>query len=143
MGVACVIMAALVFYAVIARKAGLSSAWASEVAIYLSIYVAFVGAGYAERERSHTHVEILIERLPRRGQCLVYLLWSLISLAAVLALVALGAASTIEAFESARRSVTPLRVPLWILSISLPIGMLLLGTQYALRVLERVNELRG
>jgi TRAP-type C4-dicarboxylate transport system permease small subunit len=142
MGLLCILLGGVVFYGVVARKLGFASVWSGEVAVYLMIFITLVGAGFAERERSHTHVEILVEQLPRRGQLILYLIWSIVGLATALIVAYLGALSALDAFDFGRRSVTALRVPLWIIDIAVPLGMILLAGQCGVRIGELVAELR-
>ncbi|MEO7158703.1 MAG: TRAP transporter small permease subunit, partial [Vicinamibacterales bacterium] len=41
-----------------------SSAWAEETARYAFIYLGYIGAAYAVRERAHIRFDILLQRLP-------------------------------------------------------------------------------
>jgi TRAP-type C4-dicarboxylate transport system permease small subunit len=51
-----------------------SSAWAEETARYAFIYLGYVGAAYAVRERAHIRFDILLQRMPVRLHGYVYLL---------------------------------------------------------------------
>ena len=51
-----------------------SSAWAEETARYAFIYLGYVGAAYAVRERAHIRFDILLQRLPPRLHGYVYIL---------------------------------------------------------------------
>ena len=50
-----------------------SSAWAEETARYAFIYLGYVGAAYAVRERAHIRFDILLHRLPPRLHGYVYI----------------------------------------------------------------------
>jgi C4-dicarboxylate transporter DctQ subunit len=50
-----------------------SSAWAEETARYGFIYLGYVGAAYAVRERAHIRFDILLQRLPARLHGYVYI----------------------------------------------------------------------
>lgn len=50
-----------------------SSAWAEETARYAFIYLGYVGAAYAVRERAHIRFDILLQRLPQRAHGYVYI----------------------------------------------------------------------
>lgn len=50
-----------------------SSAWAEETARYAFIYLGWVGAAYAVKERAHIRFDILLQRLPRRLHGWVFL----------------------------------------------------------------------
>lgn len=50
-----------------------SSAWAEESARYAFIYLGYVGAAYAVRERAHIRFDILLQRLPARAHGYVHI----------------------------------------------------------------------
>jgi TRAP-type C4-dicarboxylate transport system permease small subunit len=50
-----------------------SSAWGEEAARYAFIYLGWIGAAYAVRERAHIRFDILSQRLGPRGRSLIYL----------------------------------------------------------------------
>jgi TRAP-type C4-dicarboxylate transport system permease small subunit len=51
-----------------------SSAWAEETARYAFIYLGYIGAAYAVRERAHIRFDVLLHRMPARLHGYVYLL---------------------------------------------------------------------
>jgi len=57
-----------------------SSAWAEESARYAFIYLGYVGAAYAVRERAHVRFDILLQRLPLRLHGYVYIFAELATL---------------------------------------------------------------
>ncbi|MEO8136331.1 MAG: TRAP transporter small permease [Betaproteobacteria bacterium] len=57
-----------------------SSAWAEESARYAFIYLGYVGAAYAVRERAHIRFDILLQRLPPRLHGYVYIFGELATL---------------------------------------------------------------
>lgn len=64
-----------------------SSIWGEEVARYSFIYLAWVGASAAVKERAHIRIDVLLHFLPNRVKALIYLLGDLLTLA--LALIAI------------------------------------------------------
>lgn len=50
-----------------------SSAWGEEAARYAFIYLGWIGAAYAVRERAHIRFDILLQRLGARGKALVFI----------------------------------------------------------------------
>jgi TRAP-type C4-dicarboxylate transport system permease small subunit len=50
-----------------------SSAWAEESARYAFIYLGYIGAAYAVRERAHIRFDILLQRMPPRLHGFVYI----------------------------------------------------------------------
>jgi TRAP-type C4-dicarboxylate transport system permease small subunit len=57
-----------------------SSAWAEESARYAFIYLGYVGAAYAVRERAHIRFDILLQRLPPRAHGWVFIFAELATL---------------------------------------------------------------
>ena len=64
-----------------------SSAWAEETARYAFIYLGWIGAAYAVRERAHIRFDIVLARLPARLQGYLYVFAELVTL--VFAVIAL------------------------------------------------------
>lgn len=50
-----------------------SSAWGEEAARYAFIYLGWIGAAYAVRERAHIRFDILLQRMGARGKALVFI----------------------------------------------------------------------
>jgi TRAP-type C4-dicarboxylate transport system permease small subunit len=50
-----------------------SAAWSQETAQYAFIYLGWIGAAYAVKERAHIRFDILLSRLPEKRHALVYL----------------------------------------------------------------------
>ena len=50
-----------------------SSAWGEEAARYAFIYLGWIGAAYAVRERAHIRFDILLQRRGPRGKALVFI----------------------------------------------------------------------
>ena len=57
-----------------------SSAWAQETAQYAFIYLGYIGAAFAVKERAHIRFDILLQRLPSRMHGWVYLFAELCTL---------------------------------------------------------------
>ena len=57
-----------------------SSAWAEETARYAFIYLGYVGAAYAVRERAHIRFDVLLQRMPHRLHGYVYIFAELCTL---------------------------------------------------------------
>ncbi len=50
-----------------------SSVWGEETARYAFIYLVWIGAAAAVRERAHIRIDVIMHYLPPRGVALVYL----------------------------------------------------------------------
>ncbi len=102
-----------------------SSIWGEEVARYAFIYLAWVGASAAVKDRAHIRIDVLLLMVPKRAKALLYLLGDFCMLA--LAVVAIY--TSIESILTSLRfgSVTHgLRISLvWFLA-AVPLGFSLM-----------------
>lgn len=64
-----------------------SSSWGEEVARYSFIYLAWLGAALAVKNRSHIRIDVILNMLPNRGKTIMYILSDFFTL--ILACVAL------------------------------------------------------
>ena len=55
-----------------------SSIWGEEIARYAFIYLAWIGASAAVKERAHIRIDVILNYLPRQGQAAIYLLGDVI-----------------------------------------------------------------
>ncbi len=56
-----------------------SSVWGEETARYAFIYLVWVGAAVAVRDRAHIRIDVITHLLPPRGAALIYLLADLLT----------------------------------------------------------------
>lgn len=72
-----------------------SSIWGEEVVRYCFIYLCWIGAAAAVRERAHIRIDVILNYLPPRGKALIYIFGDLV----MLALAALALWLSIETVE--------------------------------------------
>jgi TRAP-type C4-dicarboxylate transport system permease small subunit len=58
-----------------------SSVWGEEAARFAFIYLVWIGAAVAVRDRAHIRIDVITHLLPPRGAALVYLLGDLLTVA--------------------------------------------------------------
>ncbi len=99
--------------------------WSEEATIYLLILSTFIGAVITLRHNEHVSVDVLSFLVGERGKRALAVLSALI---VVIYCVIFGAYAWILVTEpAALRIVTPaLRLPLWVVELSLPIGLTLM-----------------
>jgi TRAP-type C4-dicarboxylate transport system permease small subunit len=118
-----------------------SSIWGEEIARYAFIYLAWVGASAAVKDRAHIRIDVLLHYLSNRGKAVIYLFGDLCMLA--LALLALYTA--IESLEISLKfgSVTHgLRISLaWFLA-AVPLGFSLMTYRLCQSIWRDVGDLR-
>lgn len=125
---------ALALLAVIMRASGLGVIfWSEEAIIYLIIYSTFFGAVIALRENEHVSVDILPVVLKGRAKKLFVILGAVVTVVYAVFIVFLSWELIGEPFS--RETITPaLKAPLWVLELSLAVGM----TLFLLRAIEMV-----
>jgi len=70
-----------IFLEVIRRSVfAYSSIWAEEIARYAFIYVAYIGASAAIKERAHIRIDLILHLLSSRVKALVFILGDIITL---------------------------------------------------------------
>ena len=57
-----------------------SSIWAEEVARYAFIYVAWIGASLAIKERAHIRIDLILSHLSSRNRCFVFIFGVIVTL---------------------------------------------------------------
>lgn len=70
-----------IFIEVIRRSAlSYSSVWTEEMARYAFIYIAYIGASAAIKERAHIRIDVLLNLLPNRLKLVLYILGDIFTL---------------------------------------------------------------
>lgn len=64
-----------------------SSIWGEELVRYSFIYLVWIGASAAIKDRAHIRIDVIFHGLPHRGQTLLYLLGDIIMLGVAIAVV--------------------------------------------------------
>ncbi len=118
-----------------------SSIWGEEIARYAFIYLAWVGASIAVKDRAHIRIDVIMHYLSNRMKALVYLFGDVCMLG--LALLALY--TSIESMEISIRfgSVTHgLRISLaWFLA-AVPLGFSLMAYRLCQSIWRDLGDLR-
>ncbi len=117
-----------------------SSIWGEEIARYAFIYLAWVGASAAVKERAHIRIDVLLQYLPSRGKSAVYLFGDF----CMLALAVLAVYTAIESLQISLKfgSVTHgLRISLaWFLA-AVPLGFSLMIYRLGQSIWRDVGDL--
>ncbi|PTX02999.1 TRAP transporter small permease [Pararhodobacter aggregans] len=111
--------------------------WGSEVVIYLVIWAVLLSAARVLRRATHIRVDFLVDRLPAAGQRAAEFLSLLIAFALGAFLVWSGWQVVDQAMIWDERSISSLRMPLWIYYAALPASFAL----QLIFLLERVADL--
>ena len=118
-----------------------SSIWGEEIARYAFIYLAWVGASIAVKDRAHIRIDVIMHYLSNRMKALVYLFGDL----CMLGLALLAVYTAIESMEVSLRfgSVTHgLRISLaWFLA-AVPLGFTLMSYRLCQSIWRDLGDLR-
>lgn len=119
-----------------------SSPWGEEAARYAFIYLGWVGAAYAVKERAHIRFDILINRLPERLHAPVFILGEVCTIAFALVAMrwSLHTIATLMQFEAT----TPvLRVEKAWFEAAVPIGCAMIVLRSLQALVRDVNDWRA
>lgn len=102
-----------------------SSVWGEEIVRYSFIYLAWIGASAAVRDRAHIRIDVIFNFISDRLKALLYMFGDLVMLGvAVVALIwSLDSLWVSMKFGSVTHG---LRVPLWLFLFAVPLGFSLM-----------------
>jgi C4-dicarboxylate transporter DctQ subunit len=141
-GLGTLVMGLILIYEVVCRYFfNAPTIWAQETATYLYMWTMLAAASYTLQMKKHVHVDLVIDRLPKKAKMLLEAITSVVGtiFCAIVSVQAYQMLATAVRF--AKASATPLRVPLWIPESALLIGFVLLTFQFAFMVVDRVAGL--
>jgi len=137
-----VLLVSTMFIEVIRREVfSYSSIWGEEVVRYAFIYLAWIGASSAVRERAHIRIDVLMHYVPSQVKTLIYILGDLVMFA--VAMVALYWSFETVMVSWKFGSVTDgLRISkVWALS-AVPLGFTLMIFRLIQSLLRDINDFR-
>lgn len=137
-----IMLVATMFIEVIRREVlSYSSIWGEEIVRYSFIYLAWIGAAAAVKERGHIRIDVILQYVGPRVKALLYILGDLVMFAvAVVALVYSFETVMVSAkFGSVSHGLRVSQV--WFLS-AVPIGFSLVLFRLIQSFLRDVNDLR-
>ncbi|MBS3786100.1 MAG: TRAP transporter small permease [Gammaproteobacteria bacterium] len=119
-----------------------SSIWGEEVARYAFIYLAWIGASAAVRDRAHIRIDIIIQWLPPRGKAFIYLLgdFATLLLAVVVLIWSMHPVMTSLKFEAVSHG---LRLNMALFQFAVPFGFALVTLRVIQSILRDFSDLRA
>lgn len=138
-----VLLVSTMFVEVIRREVfSYSSIWGEEVVRYSFIYLAWIGAASAVRERAHIRIDVLMHYVPSQVKTLIYILGDIVMLAvAVIALY--WSFETVKVSWEFGSVSHGLRISMvWFLS-AVPIGFSLMVFRLIQSLLRDINAFRA
>ncbi len=119
-----------------------SSVWGEETARFAFVYLVWIGASAAVRDRAHIRIDVLLQFLPPRAMALVYLLGDLLTgvLACFAIYWSLDPVAVSWRFESVTDGLRIIKV--WFL-VAVPLGFSMLLVRLAQSVRRDLQDLRS
>ncbi len=108
--------------------------WGEEMATYLLIWAVFIMASTLAEERGHVGATLLVERFPIKARRVLALINAFLAAGFCLLVSYFGFQLVLHAWLIDQRSLTALRLPLWITYLSVSLGCTLILLKYALRI---------
>ena len=105
------------------------TSWALEIAQYSLLYATFLGGAYAFLEDSYTRVEVITNLLPKRVQRGLYIIGDIVTVILFVILAWHSSKFTLLCFTKGWLESTPLKTPMWIPLIIIPIGCTMMAVQ--------------
>jgi len=123
---------------VIARKAGGSIYFIDEIAMFLVIWITFVGVSYASRRARHIRMGAIFDLSPRKVQKAMIFLNSIINAVVMFYMTYISVNYVYTTYRW--QQVTPtLRMPYWIGIVIAPVGFFLAGIHYVRTISKNIQ----
>lgn len=121
-----VVMTIVIFLQVIMRYVFQNSLiWSEELAIYCFIWIVFIGTSYAVKKNTHIKIDVILIPFKEKGKDVFYIISQFIFLVFAVFLLINGYQIVEQLMEWNEES-PAMRLPMWMVFISAPLGMLLI-----------------
>lgn len=140
-GILFMAMALIVTYNVIMRYfVGRPPVWAIESTEYIMVFATFLAAAWVLKQEGHVRIDILVVRLPRKGQYILSLVASFLGVVACGLLAWYGTEATYSLFSRGVIMMKMMPWPKWILVAPIPLGILLTMLQFLRRLFNLLEQ---
>ena len=137
------LMTIAIFLAVIERFViAMGLTWVEELARYLSVWAAFIGAGLAVKKNAHIGIEAFVSILPSKGQKLDALIVDVIGFIFSLVVGCVGAGFIVKLHMQGTTS-PALGIPITWAYASVPFGCALMAIHYFIKFVNGLLELNN
>ena len=96
--------------------------WSEELARYIFLWLTWVGAAFATKERKHITIDVVTERLPQLGKRFCLVLSTLVWIGFLIFLIGISIILTQSVYQGGQTA-TGSGLPMWIPYLSIPVGM--------------------
>ena len=99
--------------------------WSEEIARYLFLWLTWVGASYATKERKHVSIDLVYEKMPQAGKRVCTIVSTVIWIIFLFIMARLSLKLT-RSVASGGQVAVGSGIPMWIPYASIPVGMTLM-----------------
>ncbi|MDO4481512.1 MAG: TRAP transporter small permease [Bacillota bacterium] len=99
--------------------------WSEELARYMFIWLVWVGAAFATKERKHIRIDVVVSRLPQIGQKACAIISTIIWIGFTIFMVYISVILTSSVMTGGQTG-TGSGIPMWIPYSAIPVGMALM-----------------
>lgn len=99
--------------------------WSEELARYMFIWLVWVGAAFATKERKHIRIDVVVSRLPKIGQKACTVISTIIWIGFTIFMVYISVILTSSVMTGGQTG-TGSGIPMWIPYSAIPVGMTLM-----------------
>jgi len=132
------VLAVILIVNVIARKAGASIYFIDEIAMFLVIWITFIGISYASRKARHIRMGAIFDLSSVRVQKIMIFVISTISAMVMFYLTYISVNYVYTTYRW--QQVAPaLRMPYWIGIVVVPVGFSLAGIHYVRTIVKNIR----
>lgn len=132
------ILAVILIVNVIARKVGASIYFIDEIAMFLVIWITFVGLSYASRKARHIRMGAIFDLSPVKVQIILIFVTSTISAITMFYLAYISVNYVYEIYRW-QQVTAALRIPYWIGIVIVPVGFFLAGIHYVRTIAKNIQ----
>lgn len=99
--------------------------WSEEIARYLFLWLTWVGASFATKERRHVNIDVVYQKLPKNYQHLCTIVSTIVWIGFLVAMAYLSVSLT-ESVARGGQIAVGSGIPMWIPYASIPTGIILM-----------------
>ena len=108
--------------------------WTIDVACIILLYITMFAAAWVQRAEGHVSIDFIFAYLSKKSQIKLHIFNSILCVICFAIVTVYGFKETLTAYRMDLIAGMPLEPPKWILTISIPIGFLLLLIQFLRRI---------
>lgn len=108
--------------------------WIEEAAIYMLIWSVYLVASILVAENGHVGATFFVEHFPLKVRRTLEIFISILALGFCVIVIWYGLQIVFQIYIAGQKSSTSLRFPLWIPYLAVPVGYILVGMRYMIRM---------